>query len=112
MQPGGPGVRECSGQARRDREDDAPVIVLVGNYARLASFDEFLEAAARQKAFPLDHRLFGIEVPKESDSNARPGPVRRARPADVSSGATKNFTMMLTRASCPTTHNHDRPDKS
>ncbi|MET4644183.1 hypothetical protein ABID95_008027 [Streptomyces atratus] len=30
----------------------------------------------------------------------------------MSSGATKNFTMILTRASCPTAHNHDRPDKS
>ncbi|MER5935250.1 hypothetical protein [Streptomyces sp. NPDC002054] len=29
------GVRECSGQARRDREDDAPVVVLAGDDARL-----------------------------------------------------------------------------
>ncbi len=30
----------------------------------------------------------------------------------MSSGATKNFTMVLTRASCPTAHGHDRPDIS
>jgi hypothetical protein len=75
-------------------------------------FDEFLQTAVGQKAFPVDQSLFGIEVPEGErlECPFRPGP--KARAADVSSGATKNSTMMLTRASCPTGHNHDRPDKS
>ncbi|WP_329386069.1 hypothetical protein [Streptomyces sp. NBC_01716] len=46
------------------RDSDAPVVVLASDDARLTGFDEFLETAADQKAFPLDHSLFGIEVPK------------------------------------------------
>lgn len=56
------GIGECGSQARRDRKNDAPVIVLVGDHTRLAGFDEFLEAAACKKALPLDHSPFGIEV--------------------------------------------------
>lgn len=81
MQPGVPGVPECSGQARRDREDDAPVIALAGDDARLTGLDEFLETAADQKAFPLDHGLFGIEVTEGErlECPSRPGPEGKTR---------------------------------
>jgi hypothetical protein len=78
-QPRVPGVRECGGQARREREDDAPVVVLAGDDARLTGFDEFLEAAAGQKAFPLDYGLLGIEV-AEGERLECPPPARAGGP--------------------------------
>ncbi|MGW3664642.1 hypothetical protein [Streptomyces sp. NPDC005141] len=47
---------------RREREDNAAVIILTGDDSRLAGFDKFLEAAADKQALPLEHGFFGIEV--------------------------------------------------
>ncbi|MFB6960642.1 hypothetical protein ACFCYB_27425 [Streptomyces sp. NPDC056309] len=68
-------LSECCGQARRDREDDAPVVLLTGDETRLAGFDEFLDAAAGKKALPLSLALTAYLLRK------RLGPHRRRRPA-------------------------------
>ncbi|MFD4693209.1 hypothetical protein [Streptomyces sp. NPDC058463] len=62
LQLGPLGFGECRGQTRRNREDNAPVIVLAANEARLDGFDEFLDAAVGKQALPLDNSLFRIEV--------------------------------------------------
>ena len=54
-------------------------MVLAGDDARLTGFDEFLEAAAGRKAFPLDHSLFGIEV-AEGERPECPSPARAEGP--------------------------------
>ncbi|WP_328891997.1 hypothetical protein [Streptomyces sp. NBC_00316] len=60
LQLGALSLGECCGQARRDREFDAPIITLASDETSFTSYDEFL-AAAGKKALPLDHS-FGIEV--------------------------------------------------
>ncbi|MEV8310838.1 hypothetical protein AB0P36_26660 [Streptomyces flavidovirens] len=75
----GPG--ECGGQTRREREHDAPVIILAGDDTRLTRLDEFLEAAAGKQAFPLDDSLLGIEVAEGErfERTPRPGPKCQSR---------------------------------
>ncbi|MFD7964342.1 hypothetical protein ACFV5J_26445 [Streptomyces zaomyceticus] len=81
-QSGVPGVRECHGQARREREDDAPVVFLASDDARLTGLEKFLEAATGQKAFPLHHGLFGIEVCRRR-ATRMPAPARTGGPGPL-----------------------------
>ena len=69
------GIGERCGQARRDREDNAPVIALAGDETRLVSFNELLEPDAGKQALPLDHSLFRIEVAEGErlECASRPG---------------------------------------
>ncbi|GGR35954.1 hypothetical protein [Streptomyces roseolus] len=88
--PGGPNGRECGGKAGRDREDDASVVVLAGDGARLTGIDDSSKPPPARRHSHSISASSGSKPPKESDAHARPGPVLRARPADVSSGATKS----------------------
>jgi hypothetical protein len=62
LQLGPFGLGERSGQARRDREDDASVTALAIDNTWLVSCDEFLEPDAGKQALPLDQSLLGVEV--------------------------------------------------
>ncbi|MFE5094548.1 transposase [Streptomyces sp. NPDC056638] len=79
---------ECRGQARREREHDAPLVALAGDDTRLAGFDEFLKAAAGEKALPLDHSFFGIDVAERErlECASRPGLKNQSRRHIIRSG--------------------------
>lgn len=80
-QPGPLGPCEGGEQARRDREYDAPVIILASDGRWLIGLDKFLEAAADKEAFPLDYGQLGIEVAERAglECTSRPGVKRQSR---------------------------------
>lgn len=80
-QPGPLGPGEGGEQTRRDREHDAPVIILTSNDTWLTGLDKFLEAAADKETFPLDDGLLRIEVAERVglECTSRPGLKRQSR---------------------------------